>query len=209
MLRHAMATNISTRGKIALLATQSSSNSRAARPALSRALGEEDFRRWYWTLEELRRFARALGVSPSGRKAEVGERIAAELSGRSQPTNVRSTTTDRLSGPLTRNTVIPPNQRATQELRRYFEGAIGKSFRFNGHMRALLGKGNVTLGEALDFWYATLGSELPDQSESLEFNRFTKAWHRAHPGGTPAQSRAAWLRYRALPADQRPPIADA
>lgn len=183
--------------------------SEGARPALCRSLDERDFRRWYWTLEELRRFARTLGLSASGSKAEVADRIAAALSGRSQPTRARSSTTNQMSGALTRGTLIPPDQRATQDLRRYFESEIGRSFRFNGHMRALLRRGGVTLGDAIDYWYATLNSELPAQSESLEYNRFTKAWHRAHPKGTPADSRAAWLRYRALPADQRPPIADA
>ncbi|MGE0323714.1 MAG: DUF6434 domain-containing protein [Polyangiaceae bacterium] len=181
----------------------------ALRPRLSRSLREQDFRRWYWTLEELRRFARTLGVSASGPKADVAERIAAALSGRRQPASVRSATADQLCGALSPSTLIPPNQRATQELRRYFEAKIGKSFRFNGHMRALLGRGNVTLEEAVAFWHATVNTELPPQSESLEFNRFTKAWHRAHPDGTPGEARAAWLRYRALPADERPPVAEA
>ncbi|MEM7325797.1 MAG: DUF6434 domain-containing protein [Actinomycetota bacterium] len=179
------------------------------RPVLSSALGEAEFRRWYWTLRELQGFARTIGVSPSGRKAEVTERIAAALSGRPQPTAERPSTVDHLAGPLTRDTVVPPKQRATQELRAFFTTEIGPSFRFNGHMRDLLGRGNVTLGQAIDHWFETVGTELGNQSESLEFNRFTRAWHDAHPTGTPAESRAAWKRYRSLPTDRRPPIADA
>ncbi|MEM9131142.1 MAG: DUF6434 domain-containing protein [Actinomycetota bacterium] len=179
------------------------------RPALSPDLDEAELRRWYWTLEELRGLARTLGVSASGRKADVTERIAAALSGRVVPAIRRSTTANQMSGPLTRSTVVPPNQRATVELRRYFEAEIGSSFRFNGHMRALLKEGDVTLGQAVEHWHHTVGTELPPQSESLEFNRFTKAWHRAHPDRSPDEARAAWLRYRALPTDQRPAVADA
>ena len=179
------------------------------RPPLTPSLDEGEFRRWYWTLAELQAFARSLGVPASGRKADVTERIAAALAGRPRPTITRGSTTNHLAGPLTRDTLVPPGQRATQELRRFFEAEIGPSFRFNGHMRAALTAGDITLGQAVDLWYETAGLELPKQSQSLEFNRFTKAWHAAHPDGTPEQSRAAWMRYRSLPADQRPPVADA
>lgn len=74
------------------------------RPALTRSLDEVEFRRWYWTLAELQVAAREFGLSASGRKADVTERIAAALGGRTQPTTARSTTTDHLAGPLTRDT---------------------------------------------------------------------------------------------------------
>ena len=137
-----------------------------ARPAATPNLTEDEFRRWYWTLAELRSLARTLGVSPSGRKAEVTERIAATLAGRSVPPTAPASTGDRIEEPL----------------------------------------GGVTLAEAVEHWHRTLGAELPEQSESLEFNRFTKAWHRANPGGTAGESRQAWKRHRSLPRDQRPPV---
>ncbi|MEM7340559.1 MAG: DUF6434 domain-containing protein [Actinomycetota bacterium] len=180
-----------------------------ARPAPSAALSEHEFRRWYWTLEELKTLARALGVATSGRKADVTERIAAALAGRRQPSTTRATTEDVIGSTLSAATAIPPKQRATQELRRWFQAEIGPSFRFDGHMRAFLADGGGTLGDAVDHWHATRGVELPTQSDSLEFNRFTKAWHRAHPSGSADEARAAWARYRALPTDQRPPVADA
>ncbi|WP_141898293.1 SAP domain-containing protein [Paramicrobacterium agarici] len=52
------------------------------RPALSAALSEQEFRRWYWLKEELQRFARSLGVSASGSKDVLSARIAAHLSDR-------------------------------------------------------------------------------------------------------------------------------
>jgi hypothetical protein len=70
-------------------------------------------------------------------------------------------------------------------------------------MRAFLLAGGATLGDAIRHWYATLGTPLPSQSESLEFNRFTREWHAAHPAGTASECRAAWAVHRALPVDQR------
>lgn len=178
------------------------------RPELSAKLAEDEFRRWYWTLAELQVFARSIDISASGRKADLADRIAAALAGRRPPRTKRSVTADHLEGSLDRTTRIPANQRSTQELRRFFEDAIGPSFRFNGHMRSFLLAGNATLGDAVDHWYATSGTELPPQSTSLEFNRFTKAWHDTHPKGSPSEARSAWETYRALPVDQRPDVAD-
>lgn len=179
------------------------------RPPLDQAMPEQEFRRWYWTMAELQPFARRLGVRASGPKADLTERIAAHLAGR--PHARRSSVTPtasgpQLTGPVTMATKIPPGQRSTEELRSFFVAQIGPSFTFNGHMRAFLRAGDATLGDAVEHWYRTVGAPLPTQSESLEFNRFTRAWHASHPNGTAAECRQAWAAHRALPVDERPPV---
>lgn len=183
----------------------------AERPALSAELSEKEFLRWYWTLAELQPFARSLGLSSSGAKALVTERIAAHLGGRAAAIPVsKPQTTPQLSGPLTTNTVIPLGQKSTTVLRQFFLRELGNHFTFDGHMRQFLANSDgATLGDAIDHWHATRGTELPPQSKSLEFNAFTKEWHRVHPDGSAADCRAAWGRYRSLPSDERPSIGDA
>lgn len=177
------------------------------RPSLGPTLTEHEFRRWYWTMAELQPFARSLGLSAIGPKADLTSRIAARLAGRPTPESPRRRpTSPPLDGPLTLSTMIPTGQRSTQELRAFFMAEIGPGFRFNGHMRAFLLAGGATLGDAVEHWHRTVGSPLPAPSESLEFNQFTRAWHAANPGGTAAQCRTAWAAHRSLPADQRPPI---
>lgn len=163
-----------------------------------------EFRRWYWTMAELQPFARQLGIPAAGPKAALMDRISARLSGIPLPTDDRPTAGgQQLSGPLTRETVIPPGQRSTQALRSFFEQEIGSGFTFNGHLRAFVRVGGATLGDAIEHWHETLGSPLPEQSKSLEFNRFTKAWHIDNPDGTAAECRAAWARHRSVPVDER------
>ena len=178
---------------------------------LTEELAEAEFVRWYWTLAELQAFARSVGVRATGRKLEVSARIAAHLGGRSQPrATPRPKATPQLTGELCADTVIPHGQKSTRHLREFFEAEIGPSFRFDGHMRPFLADPNgATLGDAIDHWHATRGVPLPRQSSSLEFNAFTKEWHRHHPAGTTTACRAAWQRYRALPVDQRPAVRDA
>ncbi len=180
------------------------------RPELSVDLSEAELLRWYWTMAELQPFARSLGLPASGPKAALTARIAARLGGRPAPAPKPSArprsaiTTPTLASP------IPAGQRSTQTLRRFFEQHIGAAFKFDGHMRAFLRDppAGATLSDAIAHWHKTRATELPAQSESLEFNRFTQAWHASHPGGTAAQARAAWERHRALPVDRRPPIED-
>ncbi|MCB1027445.1 MAG: SAP domain-containing protein [Microthrixaceae bacterium] len=182
----------------------------ADRPELSSAMSESEFGRWYWTMAELQPFARAFGLSASGPKAELAGRIAAHLAGRPERPSTRSARppSAQLTGELSRSTPIPKGQRSTSHLRAFFTDEVGPSFRFNGHMRAFLAAGAGTLGDAVDHWYATVGTELPRQSTSLEFNRFTRLWHRSHPDGSAEECRKAWSTYRALPVDQRPPIGE-
>lgn len=182
-----------------------------ARPVLSASLAEDEFRRWYWTMAELQPFARSVGLRAAGPKAALIERIAAQLGGREQPVEPSSPgpAAAPIAGDLSLTTELPAGQRATQALRDFFEREIGATFRFNGHMRAFLKGGGVTLGDAVRHWYETQGEPLPTQSKSLEFNAFTKAWHAVQVDGTAADCRQAWERYRALPVDKRPSIADA
>jgi hypothetical protein len=178
---------------------------------LTAELTEAEFGRWYWTLAELQAFARSVGVRATGRKSEVTDRIAAHLGGRDQPdAEPRPPATPQLTGELRADTVIPHGQKSTRHLREFFDAEIGPSFRFDGHMRPFLADANgATLGDAIDHWHATRGLPLPTQSPSLEFNAFTKEWHRHHPTGTTTACRAAWQRYRRLPVDQRPAVRDA
>lgn len=164
--------------------------------------------RWYWAMAELQPFARTLGLRAAGPKAELIERIAARLAGRehTDKPHRRPPTPPPMTRPLTASTLIPEGQRSTELLRAFFESEIGPSFTFNGHIRAFLLTGGATLRDAVEHWYRTVGTALPTQSESLEFNQFTQAWHAAHPEGTTTQCRQAWREHRALPLDQRPPV---
>jgi hypothetical protein len=181
----------------------------ADRPPLDRSLDERGLRRWYWTMAELQPFARSLGVSAAGPKADLIERIGAQLAGRPQPKAAgRPPPSPQLSGALTASTPIPEGQRSTEALRSFFTAEIGPAFRFNGHMRAFLLAGGATLGDAIEHWHRTVGTALPAQSESLEFNRFTRSWHAAHPDGSAAECRRAWAVHRSLPTDQRPQVGE-
>ncbi len=179
-----------------------------SRPELNEQLSGAEFRRWYWLKSELTEFVRQAGLSASGTKPELADRIEAFLDGAPVPSPLpkpSKPSAGPLPEPLTAQTVIPEGQKASQQLRGFFESEIGKSFRYDIFMRTFLANNpGKTLGDAVEHWHATRDAPKPETLESLELVRFTKAWHLAHPHGTVKQCRAAWKVHRSLPVDQRP-----
>ena len=173
------------------------------RPALDAQLPAAEFRRWYWTVAELRAFAMQLGIPSTGVKAELNARIAAALSGEELPSAPRQQR-NRLLPPLTRETVIPPGVVLSRELRDWFAAEIGPQFHSDQHMRDFMRQGSGrTLGDAVDHWYATRDAPRPEISGQFELNRFTRDWRAGNPDGTREELLAAWAQYRDTPADER------
>jgi hypothetical protein len=173
------------------------------RPKLVPTISEPEFRRWYWLRDELAVFARTLGISASGSKPELANRIAAALAGRDIAVPERQPAGRQLAGPLTAQTVIPPGQRSSQLLRKFFRAHLGPSFRFDGAMRSFIATGGATLGDAVEHWHATRDTAPKPIASQFELNRFARQWHEDHPAGTRDELMRAWWAYRALPTDAR------
>ena len=175
------------------------------RPPLSAALSGAELLRWYWLKSELVVLARQLGVSRSGSKAVLTARLVAVLDGEPMPAapSVSHRPGGRLTGPLSRNTMIPVGQRSDQVLRAWFVAQIGPGFRFDGPMRTFIADGGRTLGDAVDHWYATRQRRPQEIEPQFELNRFGRDWRAAHPGSTHTAMLAAWADHRALPVEER------
>lgn len=178
------------------------------RPALSPALSGAELARWYWLKDELVELARTLGVRTSGGKELLTRRLVAALDGApfDEPAPARATAGSRqLSGPLTESTVVPPGQRCSQVVRGWFAEQLGAPFRFDAAMREFFAQadGTTTLGDALAHHRATRDRGPQEIGGQFELNRFTRAWHAAHPDGSRAELLRDWETYRATPVDER------
>lgn len=56
------------------------------RPCVSIGIDINEFERWYWPVEELKKFCDLLAISKVGRKSMLRDRVAAALSGEEPPT---------------------------------------------------------------------------------------------------------------------------
>ena len=178
------------------------------RPDLTTGLTGAELARWYWLKSELIGLARMLGVAGSGSKDELTARLVAVLDGHSPPApSSRATVSPghQLCGDLSADTVIPPSQRSSQELRAWFLTHVGPSFRFDRRMREFINAadGTTTLGDAVRHWTSTRDEPLTHIDPQFELNRFTRAWHASNPSGTRAELLADWKHYRSLPIDER------
>ena len=100
------------------------------RPELNRELKGNEFRDFYWLKEELQNFCRANGISASGPKSELTDRIAIFLeTGEIQkPMRKRKTTQKKITlEELSLETVIPKFHFSTY-IQDYFKENVGKTY---------------------------------------------------------------------------------
>ncbi len=71
-------------------------------------------------------------------------------------------------------------------------------------MREFIANGaGRTLGASVAYWHATRSAGPSEIGPQFELNRFSRAWHEAHPGGSRTDLMAAWREHRALPVEAR------
>src|SRR5689334_21596944 len=130
------------------------------RPALTKTISIDDFAAHYWLKSELVAFCCTYGISASGGKLDIARRIRKFLStgrktNRATPNAV---TVAVIHARLTRDTVIGAGWRCSESVRAFFQGEVGRSFRFNAAMRDFIHRGvGRTLGEGIAVWDASHG----------------------------------------------------
>ncbi|UFJ39869.1 SAP domain-containing protein [Brevibacillus humidisoli] len=113
------------------------------RPPFAPDMSGEEFRAHYWYKDELAAICRQNGLSSSGTKAELEERIVHLLIGETVHNQRAKTTQQRRkqrSGPITLQTrLIPEGFRFNQEARAFFQEYYGvNKFSFTKEMAAAL-----------------------------------------------------------------------
>ena len=126
------------------------------RPELERELAVNEFREFYWLKEELQTFCKEHGMSPSGSKLEITDRIAIFLdTGKIQkPMRKRSSPSNKvILEELSLDTVIPKNHRCSQVVRDFFTSVI-PNFHFSTYIQNYF-KDNVggIYQDVVDAWY--------------------------------------------------------
>ncbi|MEM6634504.1 MAG: DUF6434 domain-containing protein [Pseudomonadota bacterium] len=133
-------------------------SSQELRPSVDRRMHAEDFERWYWPVEHLKRFCDVLELHKSGTKAELRERVTAAL--RHPGQNRTVTQRRRPAGSfnwsketLTRDTIITDTVSFGPNVRSFFKAEIGKTFVCHSDfMDWVRGNPGASLGDAVAAW---------------------------------------------------------
>lgn len=188
------------------------------RVALTPQTSPDDFRDFYWLKSELQAFCRAHGLSPSGAKAEIADRIAHFLATgeRRAPRRRRQAgpapEINRLSAQeMTMESRAPAGFRCTQEARAFFEANVSPTFRFTVTLqRFIRSNPGVTFADIAAEWRREQearkkGTFKPEIEPQFEFNQFTRDFHAdpANAGKTREDCLEAWRRVRARRGDNR------
>jgi hypothetical protein len=195
------------------------STERPKRPPIEDVKTGAELKDWYWLKTEAMNHARTLGLPVNGGKFEIIDRIADHLDGvrRAKPRKFgpvfKEPGFDWHSGMLTGETIITPDYRNTQNVRRFFIEAIGRHFSFNiafmAWMKANSGK---TLADAAAEWKRVnalvKAGQKPDIPAHNQFNAYTRAFLEDNPGRSMDDVRHFWTLKRSLPGHNRYERAD-
>ena len=158
-----------------------------ARPQFKDISSFEEFSKYYWYREELKKICKALGLDSSGMKAELNRVIEEYFKGNrivsktvSKPKN-RAAASNAASGQLTLNTgLVACGFKFSQRARDFFSSQTGiKNFKFNADMVATVkkvketGDESFTLGDLLDVYYGKKTYARYDKV-SLQWNKFVQ-----------------------------------
>jgi hypothetical protein len=183
------------------------------RPNLSKDISIESFKDFYWLKEELQTFCRENGISSTGSKMEISDRIETFLRTGGIKNPIRKTKINRTLESqvhLSLDTVISENHRCSQDVRAFFKTVIPK-FPFSTYIQNYF-KSNVgkTYRDAVDAWYEeeerkkdpTFKKKIAPQ---FEYNQFTSDFF-ADPknqGKSRAEAIEAWNKIKKLPGSNK------
>lgn len=183
------------------------------RPELDKELKAKEFRDFYWLKEELQTFCREYGMSASGSKNEITDRIAIFLeTGKIQkPLRKRSLRAQEVTlEELGLDTIITENHRCSQVVRAFFKSKIPK-FHFSTYIQKYF-KENVgkTYQDVIDAW-----SEEEERKKApsykrqigsqFEYNQFTRDYFADPKNNDKSRADAieAWHVIKALPGSNK------
>ena len=127
-----------------------------SKPALRREISVADFKSYYWSMADVTRFARRLGLSPQGNKPDLSARIERRLRGLPDERPVQQ----RSKGPRDSDKALRPetpvvNYKSDDATREFFQRNIGPHFHFTYHLNQYrLANANLTYSDLIREWMA-------------------------------------------------------
>ncbi|MCM3439515.1 DUF6434 domain-containing protein [Metabacillus halosaccharovorans] len=183
------------------------------RPKLTKHTSIQSFKNYYWLKTELQTFCRENGISVTGSKPEIADRIEAFLKTGEIKSPIRKPNVKRniqLLEELSLDTVITENHRCSQSVRAFFKTVIPK-FHFSTYIQNYF-KNNIgkTYRDVVDAWYEEEErKKAPTYTKKIapqfEYNQFTRDFF-ADPknrGKSRTDAIEAWKKIKKLPGSNK------
>ena len=127
------------------------------RPNLTKEININDFKDFYWLKSELMNFCQEIGISSSGGKIEIANRITEYLeTGKAPKTKTKKTKKlPQPTHPITKETIIGIEYRSYKEKKEFFQSVIGNNFTFTVHLLDYFKQnaGKKTYSDVIKEWH--------------------------------------------------------
>jgi len=183
------------------------------RPKLTKHTSIQSFKNYYWLKTELQTLCRENGISVTGSKQEIADRIEVFLKTGEIKSPIRKQNVKRniqLLEELSLDTVITENHRCSQSVRAFFKTVI-PNFHFSTYIQNYF-KNNTgkTYRDVVDAWYEEEErKKAPTYTKKIapqfEYNQFTRDFF-ADPknrGKSRTDAIEAWNKIKKLPGSNR------
>ena len=169
----------------------------AGRPELDRRLDSRTFREHYYLKEELIRFCRREGLRTSGKKEVLISRISHYLDTGERLAEKTASRPKKQTGVITETSVITENVSFSEELRAFFEQAVGKNFSFNvAFQKWLRSNAGKSYGDAADAYRSIMKEKKKTViGEQFEYNTYIRYFFADNPRMKLADAIVCW-RYK-------------
>lgn len=183
------------------------------RPNLTKDMSIESFKDFYWLKEELQVFCRENGISPSGSKMEISDRIETFLRTGDIKKPIRKPRMNKTMAPqvnLSLDTIITENHRCSQSVRAFFKSVI-PNFHFSTYIQNYF-KTNIgkTYRDVVDAWYEEKDRmKDPSYKKSIapqfEYNQFMRDFFADTTNKDKSRQEAieAWNKIKKLPGSNK------
>lgn len=179
------------------------------RPKLSEKMNPEDLVAFYWLKSELRDFCRKSGLSTSGGKIEITERIELFFKTGKKLKSAIAFSPSKRASPMTDvevslDTQVGTNFRFTRKIREFFESHAGSRFHFSVPLqRQIKADPTLTFQDVMDEWrrlekLKASGNLKTQIGPQFEYNQFTRDYFSdpQNRGKTRKECIAAWREIR-------------
>ncbi|TDG34801.1 cytoplasmic protein [Pedobacter changchengzhani] len=178
------------------------------RPNLDNNISLTDFKEFYWLKEELVEFCKQTGISTSGSKVELNNKIqhyflTGKVVSNSKTTKTILSNFDWNNEPLNLMTIITDSYKNSENVRTFFIEQIGSNFSFNvKFMKWMKENSGKNLKDAVEHWKQlkeirkdkNFKSEIEPQ---FEYNRYMRAFLSDNPNLSSKDAMKFWNLKRA------------
>ena len=182
------------------------------RPNLTKDISVDSFKDFYWLKEELQSFCRENGISASGSKTEISDRIETFLQTGEIKKPIRKSVNSKSERQVNLNldTVISENHRCSQNVRAFFKTVI-PNFHFSTYIQNFF-KNNTgkTYQDVVDAWYKEEERKKdPSYKKKIapqfEYNQFIRDFFAdsTNQGKSREEAIEAWNNIKKLPGSNK------